>query len=1252
MFWRFGFSSVSTLETLLDKPNVTLEDVLDDDDLLQECKSQNQKLVNYLRQPRIVKRLMEHVVGSAIVGGTYAAGKDWEEKVKFKYPYVASEVLSCSELWPIIDAIFSDTKEYLVPFWDSVLTAKPMPSQAPLPIHSHPLFAENPTPSTTSASPSPHHSVANLNDFGATNGEGRTSFDSENKADSRVRATNALENGPGRGVLAGYWAKVNGAYLERKPVEMIQFIKEQPRIVQRFVAHLETPAVVDLLFRIIQMEETVRSPAQNFDVINWLSSQDLISRTVELLAPKYSVDVHNTVSELLKAIIALSAPSPAVLNQGQGQDLGGAGGGDSFSQENLTGINNRLVRELASESIVRKMVGYMLDAQMPRNLHRRLTDVVDDRMAQLTLADEKQKPALRRTSVSPPEALTPKDSALADNDDDSFALPLNPRDFPASESQSPGRPDPLGSTATNRDGDHFPTVAAPTVTVTLETCSSTLVTCIGVFIELIRKNNSDYFEQHLLRTLHNHLVKRQSDLTEKRLQKRADHADATAETGAEEKDDVEALDEEEEDVQGMEEAMAEIVDKMGLVHLGPMLKVLSERLADFQQLVNQPRDQDTKIQTSVGELSPLTFERYRITELYAELLHCSNMALLNRAPGEGPQYSDDGVLTGGLDGLQILARTLQGNDAVEGADSSAAAAEVSLNANEHEAVETEVEDGATDSATPSQGPVLTSATEVASQQRSGTAALDESEDDALLKEVSLGGNENGLKETNAAQAQAVLGTSTASAEQNDIRPESTTYEITAAAASSMRPEQYAGTQVAGDLLKRKFLECKIMPSLLNLFFDYPWNNFLHNVVYDILQQCFNGRMDVGLNRDLTVAVFDQGHLTDRIVEGRNRNEASMAEPRRIRLGFMGHMNLIAEETVKLLERYPLEIAQPVESFTEREEWRQVVSDTLDEIREKEGGPLAFNRGGDGTSMSFGSGADDDEEAGIGGGAPGSSSFASYLSSQIGGGAAESDDEDDSDDEAPWLSNEMKRAGSAGVGNSGFDDTFVPSHGDQGGSGELGDDDDDDEWGPFADPSDPHSDNRQGAQGQAFDFTGASSASNTFANPFSENLTPADWSAQFRREYHDDDEQDQTQNATAGDDDDEDQDDEEAAPGEDTSSSDVASPTNVFAPGIISMPEDAVAKAHARRPSLTHLEAPDASLLSTSPTNQAAAGSGPRRLSGGDDTLSAVTDAEDPLGPGIPTEVEQTSEGLLQRTLADGTTVTVPLDEIALGAPPP
>jgi serine/threonine-protein phosphatase 6 regulatory subunit 3 len=79
--------------------------------------------------------------------------------------------------------------------------------------------------------------------------------------------------------------------------------------------------------------------------------------------------------------------------------------------------------------------------------------------------------------------------------------------------------------------------------------------------------------------------------------------------------------------------------------------------------------------TTVGTITPLTFERYRICELFAELLHCSNMALLNRSSEYDYLYDSEGRLQGGLSALEDLAQVIamgsgnQGdNDADEGMD--------------------------------------------------------------------------------------------------------------------------------------------------------------------------------------------------------------------------------------------------------------------------------------------------------------------------------------------------------------------------------------------------------------------------------------------------------------------------------------------------------------------------------------------------------------------------------------------------------
>src|SRR5947207_4334124 len=76
MFWRFGFHACSAIDTLLDKPDVTLEEILSEDDLLQECKAHNTKLIEYLRDPNILSKLLNYII----------ADEQVDDKAKFKYP--------------------------------------------------------------------------------------------------------------------------------------------------------------------------------------------------------------------------------------------------------------------------------------------------------------------------------------------------------------------------------------------------------------------------------------------------------------------------------------------------------------------------------------------------------------------------------------------------------------------------------------------------------------------------------------------------------------------------------------------------------------------------------------------------------------------------------------------------------------------------------------------------------------------------------------------------------------------------------------------------------------------------------------------------------------------------------------------------------------------------------------------------------------------------------------------------------------
>jgi SIT4-associating protein SAP185/190 len=106
--------------------------------------------------------------------------------------------------------------------------------------------------------------------------------------------------------------------------------------------------------------------------------------------------------------------------------------------------------------------------------------------------------------------------------------------------------------------------------------TSSLTSSIAVFIELIRKNNSDYSEPHLFHTLRQGLMQHSSSrppLTEC-------EAAETVTNGE---------DRESNDQKDMEDAMESLNQGMGIVHLGSMLTVLSARLGSFQELIERPR---------------------------------------------------------------------------------------------------------------------------------------------------------------------------------------------------------------------------------------------------------------------------------------------------------------------------------------------------------------------------------------------------------------------------------------------------------------------------------------------------------------------------------------------------------------------------------------------------------------------------------------------------------------------------------------
>ncbi|KAM2692425.1 hypothetical protein EV2_006722 [Malus domestica] len=86
MFWKLT-SAASPVETVLDKENFTLEELLDEEEIIQECKALNTRLINFLRDRAQVEQLLRYIVEEP--------PEDAESKRTFKFPFIACEVFTC-----------------------------------------------------------------------------------------------------------------------------------------------------------------------------------------------------------------------------------------------------------------------------------------------------------------------------------------------------------------------------------------------------------------------------------------------------------------------------------------------------------------------------------------------------------------------------------------------------------------------------------------------------------------------------------------------------------------------------------------------------------------------------------------------------------------------------------------------------------------------------------------------------------------------------------------------------------------------------------------------------------------------------------------------------------------------------------------------------------------------------------------------------------------------------------------------------
>lgn len=321
---------------------------------------------------------------------------------------------------------------------------------------------------------------------------------------------------------------------------------------------------------------------------------------------------------------------------------------------------------------------------------------------------------------------------------------------------------------------------------------------VGIIIELIRKNNSDYdFVQVMYTTLETHPPNDRDP-----------------------------------------------------IYLGYLVRLFAKYMPEFNKMLSETSL--LQLQTPFGSIEPLGFERFKICELVAELLHCSNMTLLNEPTGEQIVKERD------IERERVLKL----------------------------------------------------------EQQSNSDVYFDEDIEGKLNSLKLNPDSASLNEPN-------------NVDELDTQSENSAVEVT--------EKLLRENPVVGDHLKIVLHDTQIITTILEMFFHFAWNNFLHNVVFDIVQQIFNGPLKTGYNRYLLADLLAGTQITKMIMEG-DKKCSDYEKETGLRLGYMGHLTLIAEEVAKFaayMEEMKMEFDDETSwNILNDPTWKDYTDTILAETREK------------------------------------------------------------------------------------------------------------------------------------------------------------------------------------------------------------------------------------------------------------------------------------------------------------------------------
>lgn len=316
------------------------------------------------------------------------------------------------------------------------------------------------------------------------------------------------------------------------------------------------------------------------------------------------------------------------------------------------------------------------------------------------------------------------------------------------------------------------------------------------------------------------------------------------------------------------------------VYLGDLLSVFTERQQSFSDLISGGT------LTESADLNFLGMTKFKISELIAELLHCSNMILLNSRKIASIMHIRDKIRSLQLKNIQIaLNDPLFEHDILHDLEE---VADVTLGIDDVSLKDVHIRDfspGKTGRTTPDKLNLENLGDVVHIEPIEDMEYSDSDDDEPIV-----------------------------STEKPFVCQE--------------RDLAFRKEPSVGDHFKISLIDLGILNNIIAHFTEFKWHNFFHNVVFDLIQQIFNGKLN-SYNSFLIVDLFrkDKCDIVNMIL-------SSFLKEREPRPGYMGHLILISEEVVKFTSLYKPALISPilVEAVGSKE-WEWFVDNILLKTRE-------------------------------------------------------------------------------------------------------------------------------------------------------------------------------------------------------------------------------------------------------------------------------------------------------------------------------